>query len=540
MLNAIGLLPLIQQFRSEHHRQFRQFKRRYGERLQYNFTSASQERKIALIANSYVPEVIIELGLIKALELAGFVPVVLNRHEGPLLASYYSLAAVKEVHQWSAFVEPVDVPAAEAAMAQCHSVQELMRFEYEGARVGRFAISTALRHHRLGCLDLQLPEERQILVRYVAAGMAQVKAAQRILQTFRPALVLFVDTGYTPKGELFDVCLAQGIEAIEWGLAHKHSTLMLKRYTLDNRDEHLSSLSPESWRLVRRMEWTAVHRKQLQQELYGNYASGEWYSVAGTQFNKRFMEADSVRQQLGLDPTKKTAFIFPHILWDAALFWGTCLFHDFAEWLIETVRAACANEAVNWVIKIHPAHVGKSAREGFRGEPAEVTILRQHLDALPRHIFIIPADSDMSTLSLFALMDYCLTVRGTVGIEAARLGIPVLTAGTGRYDHRGFTIDSESRQQYLDRLAHIQDIPRLSPAQRELAERFAYGLFMLRPLPLTTVALEYHKSLEKSSSEGRVNIKTKEEWYTAADLRAFAQWVTDSKQADFLMPLPSC
>jgi hypothetical protein len=314
---------------------------------------------------------------------------------------------------------------------------------------------------------------------------------------------------------------------------------MLKRYTLEKRDEHLSSLSPESWRLVRRMEWTEAHREQLQQELYGNYASGEWYSVAGTQFNKRFMDTDRARQQLGLDPTKKTAFIFPHILWDSTLFWGTCLFRDFEEWLIETVRVACANEAVNWVIKIHPAHVGKSVREGFHNEPAEVITLRQHIGKLPPHISMIPAHSDISTLSLFPLMDYCLTVRGTVGIEAARLGIPVITAGTGRYDHKGFTIESESRQHYLARLARIQDIPRLSPAQRELAERFAYGLFVLRPLPLTTVTLEYHKSLEKSTSEGRVNIKSREEWYTVADLRALAQWVTEAKQADFLMPFPS-
>jgi hypothetical protein len=369
--------------------------------------------------------------------------------------------------------------------------------------------------------------------------MAYATAAHRIVQKFRPALAAFVDTGYSPKGELFDVCLAHGIPALDWGVAHKHSTLMLKRYTLENRDEHLNSLSPESWRLVRSMAWTEAHRERLQRELYGNYASGEWYSVAGTQFNKRFLETDRVQQQLGLDPTKKTAFIFPHILWDSTLFWGTCLFGDFAEWLIETVRAACANEAVNWVIKIHPAHVGKSVREGFRTEPAEVITLRQHIGKLPPHVSMIPADSDMSTLSLFPLMDYCLTVRGTIGIEAARLGIPVITAGTGRYDHKGFTIESETRQQYLARLARIQDIPRLSPAQCELAERFAYGLFVLRPLPLTTVTLEYHKSLEKSTSEGRVNIKTKEAWYTAADLQALAHWITDSKQADFLMPLPA-
>jgi hypothetical protein len=54
-------------------------------------------------------------------------------------------------------------------------------------------------------------------------------------------------------------------------------------------------------------------------------------------------------------------------------------------------------------------------------------------------------------------MDYCLTVHGTAGIEAARLGITVLTTGTGRYDRRGFTSDSDSREEYLAKPARIQE-----------------------------------------------------------------------------------
>jgi hypothetical protein len=199
------------------------------------------------------------------------------------------------------------------------------------------------------------------------------------------------------------------------------------------------------------------------------------------------------------------------------------------------VRAACANDKVNWVIKIHPAHIGKSVVEGFDGEAAEVGVLRKHIGALPPHIVMLAPEWEISTFSLFEVMDYCVTVRGTVGVEAARLGIPVLTAGEGRYAHRGFTIDSESCEQYLERLARIQTIPPLLPAQRELAERFAYGTFVLRPFPLETVTLEYHDN-KHFLGQIRINIKTKEEWYTAPDLKSFAQWVVNSNQADYLLP----
>lgn len=524
---------------NQHRKRFSQYKRQYGHLLRHRLNGAKRGQKIALVASPVFPEVEMQLGVLKALELAEFTPVVLIPHGGRLLLKYYRLAAVRKVHFWNEFVDArdFDVPAANAIIRKSRSVRDLLKFEHEDARVGRLAVSTALRRLKRGSFDLEADDDRHVLANYMAEAMAYAKVAQRILNRFRPELALFVDTVYTPEGELFDNCLNNGIDTIQWQPAHRSNLLMLKRYTLKNANEHPTSLSSDSWRFVQDMQWTDAHREQLAMELYNNYASGDWYSVVSTQFNKRFVPAEEIRMQLGLDPLKKTAFIFPHIPWDATLFWGKCLFEDYEEWFIKTVQAACANDQVNWVIKVHPANVGKRVREGFQGEPAEVAALRQHIGELPRHIFLIQAESDISTLSLFKVMDFCLTVCGTVGIEAARLGIPVLTAGIGRYDRKGFTIDSESYEQYLERLAHIQTIPQLSASQREIAERFAYGIFLLRPLPLSTVTLEYHKDHKTFSSTARVNIKNTQDWYNASDLKVFSQWVKDYGQEDFLLPV---
>jgi hypothetical protein len=172
--------------------------------------------------------------------------------------------------------------------------------------------------------------------------------------------------------------------------------------------------------------------------------------------------------------------------------------------------------------------------------PAEEETLRMRIGRLPPHVSLLSADSDISTFSLFPVMDYCLTVRGTAGLEAACLGIPILTGGTGRYDRKGFTIDSATPQQYLQHIAHIQEIPRLSPAQIELAERYAYGLFLLRPLSLSSVSLEFDKKYgeENSFNLVEINTRTRKDWEEAPDLRAFADWVTKSDEQDFLQPVP--
>jgi hypothetical protein len=215
------------------------------------------------------------------------------------------------------------------------------------------------------------------------------------------------------------------------------------------------------------------------------------------------------------------------------------MFDTYEQWLVETVRAACRNDKVNWVIRIHPANVGKQMKERYCGEPAELTALRKLMAALPPHVFLMPAGNEISTFSLFALMDYCLTVRGTIGIEAASFGIPVITAGTGRYDRRGFTIDSTSREQYLDRIGRIQDIPPLAPSVRELAERFAYGVFVSRPFPLESISLEFDKdcSPQDNFTRSRINVASTEEWENASDLNGLANWLGDSDDADFLLPM---
>jgi len=519
----------------------RELNQRYSVILRHSLAGPVHENKRALLVSTgFLPEVELELVLVKALELAGFAPAVLIMYEQRFYPEYFNLVGVKEVVSWKEFCDPPDLADAEAVIERFLSVEELLTFEYRDARVGKLAVASAIRQLRVGDLDLRSPRERQTLIKCLALAMSSAITAQRIVRQLHPELLLFKDPAYTPEGELVDNCLSNGIDAIRYEAAHKSNSLFLKRYTLNNREELLMSLSPKSWQIVRSMEWNDAHRKQLERELYDTYASGDWYSDNLTQFNTRIIRVDELRKRLALNPAKKTALIFPHILWDASLSGGTDLFHSYEEWFIECVRVACTNDQVNWGIKIHPANVGKSRFERYQGEPAELLALRKHIGDLPPHIFMIPADSDISTFSLFGLIDYCLTVRGTIGVEAARLGIPVLTAGTGGYDRRGFTIDSDSREEYIDRLTRIQEYPRLSPAQRELAERFAYCHFLLRPLPLKTVSFERNEDygVENRFTKTQININNPDDWYSAPDLRAFAQWVADSNNTDFMMPLP--
>jgi hypothetical protein len=484
-----------------------------------------------LVVNSGSLGQLVEIALIKAFELAGYRPVILTDYDR-WVERYFKEVGITDLWHWEDFATPVPRATAEQMLAGICSFEDLIDLRYSGVRVGKYAASTALRHLRVGRPNVTDPVVRKVLTSFLHRSICYAHAAKAALNTISPHLALSVDLGYSPRGELFDSCLAAGLDTITWNAAHRNNQLMLKRYTRENHSVHPASLSWRTWQDLQVKPWTDAERVRLQEELVGSYVRGEWYAEVGTQFHTEQVKPDDVRNILGLDRRKKTAVIFSHIFWDGTFFYGMDLFGSYEEWFLETLKAACVNRDVNWVVKLHPANIVKNSRDGVHSEPSEITAIRSLGDALPGHIHILLPDSRMSTLSLYSIMDYCVTVRGTVGIEAASFGIPVLTAGTGRYDRLGFTIDSDSKAQYLDRLTRIANIPPLSADQRGLAERFAYGVFVLRPLRLRTVTMEYQRDA-KASLRTKVSVPEGQTLRSATDLRSLAEWI-QREEEDYL------
>jgi hypothetical protein len=229
--------------------------------------------------------------------------------------------------------------------------------------------------------------------------------------------------------------------------------------------------------------------------------------------------------------------VFSHVLWDANMFYGRDLFADQEEWFVETVRAACANDRANWIVKLHPANVWKLRRDGYAGELDEVRAIRAAVGELPPHVTLLLPDTEISTWSLFAVTDYGITIRGSVGFELPTFGKTALTAGTGFYSGRGFTVDSDSAREFLDRLGAIQELPPPTPEQVELAKKHAYALFRLRQTRFTTFR-SVHKPIERiddpSEATIEIRVRSAEELSRADDLRRLGGWAVDSSDLDYL------
>ncbi len=529
-----GIRWLLQErYRQEHSAQMNQlaqFRARSHEVLTTVLGDCS--RGTAVVLGWSCLEYVLEEAVIrKALDLAGFRVHVLTEPT-PRAKAIYSAMGEEKIE---GFLRYCALPAqgrSRRLLDGVKSFAELIALEWGGVMVGKYVCSSLMRQTRKGSLDLDDETLRERVVDGLAASMSYVEGAKRLITQLAPKAVVLVDRGYSPFGEIFDVCVNCGIAVYTWNAAHRDNTIMLKRYHADNRDSHPSSLSPESWAHLLEAPWGERQLEHLNRELAESYNSGEWYGEVGTQFGKRVWTVEEIVSRLGLDSEKKTAVVFAHIFWDATFFWGEDLFRDYEDWFVQTVRAACANDRLNWLIKVHPANLIKDRRDGISGEPSEILALRQHIGELPSHVKVIPADTDITTLSLFEVTDYCMTVRGTVGMEAALLGKNVLTAGTGRYDRHGFTTDFNSRGEYLARLSTLEELEPPTRQMRERAERYGYGVFLCRPVRLRCFNINFAKDADATLIAGCA-AETAEELRNAPELVAIADWLKSGKEDFF-------
>jgi hypothetical protein len=505
---------------------------------------ADPGRRFGIVSFTNVPIHAKLQGLVgKAMQLRGYTPVVFTWQAARYAHEYFRLFGIDRTVPWRqeaarVVPDPMMVEAeARALMPESPSASDVLGATFHGVHVGRHALSTTARKLVQGHFDPADPATMAVLREQMAQAVQSVLVAERLLEETPLEKLLVRDPGYIPNAALFEVALRAGVDCVTYEQGQRRGTWVLRRFTPESLSSHSFSLAPPTWDLVRSEPWTS-HDDALVEELFeARYRPGSSEDTRRLMTGKLEKPPQQVRAQLGLDPGKKTAVVFSHIAWDAAFFWGSCLFDDYEDWLFQTVRFVAAEcPEVNWVVKLHPFNVFKLLREGRR-EESEMVLLRS-LMPLPEHVRIMPSGTDISTKSLFAVTDYAVTVHGTVGLEFPAQGILAVLAGTGRFDGHGFTIDAGSRQEYFDILKNLHRVGPLSEEARTLARRYFLALFRRREYSLEDVAPMELKRLHEGQSQVHDNIRftprALPEFEGASSIKRLSDWLADSSDPDLM------
>ena len=150
------------------------------------------------------------------------------------------------------------------------------------------------------------------------------------------------------------------------------------------------------------------------------------------------------------------------------------------------------------------------------------------------------ADTPINTQSLFPVIDYVLTVNGTVGMEFPCFGVPAVLAGRGRYDGLGFTLEPPTREAYFELLSTLHTIPHLSPEVQMLARRHFYTVVERRQTDLSDVAPMELKRLNEAQSDVHDNIHiaahSLDEFSQKRSIQRIGKWFADMDTPDILEP----
>ena len=407
------------------------------------------------------------------------------------------------------------------------SLDNLINYTYKDIQCGKYALSSSMRYLRKSTIDFKNSKDKRCVNFFLKKSILLANASIFFLENEKNIdYALFNDRGYCGEGEFFDQCIIKNIKCIQFIASYKNNIFLLKKFNKNNKNDHPSAISDKLWNEYDKKEISDDQKSFLENEIYQMYNTNEWYPSAGTMVGKKILHKNELAKKIGnLDSEKKIAVIFPHIFWDGTFFYGDDLYNNYEEWYEETICYAVQNKNINWIIKAHPSNIVKNIQDNtYPKEERELTILKKIVGEIPDNIFYLPSNFKYSTYHLFDLLDYCITVRGTVGIEAAMRNKIVITAGTGRYDNKGFTDNIMNKEEYRKTLMNLHSFKSLNTNSKNKAIKFAYLSLICKNISFTGLNLKYQKNYQ-SQLISDVNKELLLGENSKKEIQNFVQWL---------------
>lgn len=351
---------------------------------------------------------------------------------------------------------------------------EIPSFHLDGLSVGEHALAGALRFYARGTLDGGASEA--VLRRYFEAGILTAFATRRLLHDERFEVACFNHGIYVPHGVIGEVARRERVRVVNWNPAYRKQTFIFSHedtYHHTLMDEPVDEWVDLPWNESRERELTAYLRSRWQ-------GSQDWIT-----FNTNPEESKAaIAQALGIDFTRPTIGLLTNVIWDAQLHYRANAFPTMMDWLIRTIDYFDGRRDLQLLIRVHPAEVTGAVPSR---QPV-VDELKARFPVLPPNVFVIPAESSIST---YVAMMQCnaVVIYGTkTGVELTSEGIPVIVCGEAWIRNKGLTSDASSPDEYYELLDRLPAPGRMAAGMVARARKYAYHFFFRRMIPVRSVA----------------------------------------------------
>ena len=318
-------------------------------------------------------------------------------------------------------------------------------------------------------------DQEEYIREFLYGFLASAEATEKVIIQYQPDYIFSSHCMYTDFGPILTAAKNHNIPLTTFSMSYLKFHYFFGRIEFGG-NRHIRVLSPELWEEIERSPFTRQHEKELENYLSDRYRHGK---AADMRFFPEFsnLSREDLKKKLSINNDNPIWCLYTHLNWDD-LFDYTDLLFDFNEWVIETIKIFLNITDVNLLIKIHPYEYYDRQEYGVS------RYVKERFHSLPEHIGIIPPDSDVNPLTFLHLVDGCITMSGTSGIEFAILGKPVILAGKPYYGGLGFTYDAHSVEEYKALLRSTRNLGRLTEEETLLAKKYAYTLFIRQQIPI--------------------------------------------------------
>ena len=383
------------------------------------------------------------------------------------------------------FIDDYVCPTIKVKFKNLKKIEDIKYLFFNGLNIGRLIISS------IKNIVLTNKTEFDFNLRFkfnllFNISITYLNAYNKIIDKYKPLKVFSVEKGDIGSGELFEISVSKKIDFIQYSSCHQPQSIIFKRYHLENKDVHPFSVSDNS--ILKYNFKNIDFRNEIIQYFHDGYINEKWFAYKKLISGKISLTREEFCEKYNISPEHKNVVIFSHVLNDANLFYGNDLFEGgFAEWLVETIKFASKIENVNWIVKLHPANLFRNKNLGIKDENLEISLIENEIGQIPNNILILTPDTNLNPYSFFKITDVGITVRGTIGAELPCFGIPVITAGTGRYSGKGFTYDPKTKDEYFQFLSKVSKLNKLDDDTVILAQKHAYLFFKNRIFDYSTI-----------------------------------------------------
>ena len=286
-----------------------------------------------------------------------------------------------------------------------------------------------------------------------------------LYKKYQPKVYLTTHTQYSSYGIPSRCFAKKGVQIIE---TNDDLILFYKKHTTPKFNEGTKNL------ITLKLEEISFDSKKMQEidELLNKRITGkeEQIDVKMAYHNKKIYEINDLKKELGITNNNPFVFVFAHVFADAPRCLTTMLlFKDYFDWLNQTLKHLPSNQKVNWIIKPHPSSKAYN-------EIGQVKKMIEELNT-KNNVYLCP--ENLSTASVINCAKAIITGQGTVGMEFACFGIPVVIIGSAFYSGFGFNIEPKTQKEYFKILENIQSQEPLNNIQIETAKKVIYSFFSL-------------------------------------------------------------